>query len=151
MKVLAGLLFAALVAAAPAMAQETRLRSTRVSAPDVAKTAQFYQATFGLKEVRRIDRDGALFEVIMNYGATTEAAAASTATKLVVIKRAEGAPAPSVSNLIFGVKNLDDVIARSTKAGGTVSRPANTSATTGSKVAFVRDPAGNEIELIEEK
>lgn len=133
----------------PALAQETRLRSTRVSAVDVQKTATFYQTTFGLKDIRHVDRDGKIYEIIMNYGATVKEAEESKATKLVVILRGKDAPAPSVSNLIFEVKDLDAVIARATGAGGTVSRPVTKSATSGSRIAFVKDPSGNEIELIE--
>jgi predicted enzyme related to lactoylglutathione lyase len=150
-KVLASIALAALIAGGPAGAQESRLRSARVSAPDVAKTAAFYQSVFGLKEVRHIDRDGALFEVILNYGATVEAASASKLPKVVVILRAQGAPAPSVSNLVFGVSDLDAVMAKSVKAGGVISRPATKSATSGATIGFVKDPAGNEIELIEER
>ncbi len=106
---------------------------------------------FGLKEIRRIDRDGALFEIILNYGETVEAASASKLPKVVIILRAPAAPAPSVSNLIFGVSDLDAVMAKSVKAGGVVSRPATKSAASGSKIGFVKDPAGNEIELIEER
>mgnify|MGYP000535281252 CR=1 FL=1 len=40
-------LAAALMVATPALAQESRLRSARVSAPDVVKTATFYQSVFG--------------------------------------------------------------------------------------------------------
>jgi predicted enzyme related to lactoylglutathione lyase len=147
MKRLAFAMLAVCLAAAPAFAQETRLRSARVSAPDVIKTAAYYQAVFGLKEVRKVERDGAPFEVIMNYGKDTKEAEASKATKLVVILRAKDAAAPSVSNLVFEVKDLDGVIAKATKAGGTQSRSATKSAP--SRVAFVKDPAGNEIELIE--
>ena len=140
---------AVLAAAVPAFGQETRLRSARVSAPDVQKTATFYQVTFGLTEARHVDRDGKLFEVIMNYGGTAKEAEESKATKLVVILRMKDAPAPSVSNLVFEVKDLDAVIAKATSAGGALSRPASKSATSGSRVAFVKDPSGNEIELIE--
>jgi len=138
-----------MAASLPAFAQETRLRSARVSATDVPKTAAFYQATFGLKEVRKVDRDGKPFEIIMNYGATAKEAEESKATKLVVILRAKDAPAPSVSNLVFEVKDLDAVIAKAKSSGGTLSRPENKSSTSGSRVAFVKDPDGNEIELIQ--
>ena len=134
-----------------AEAQTTRIRSVRVAAPEVARTAGFYQAVFDLKVVRTIDRDGALYESILNYGATKEAAAANTAPKLVVILKKADAPEPSVSNLVFGVKDLDAILSKAKASGGTVSRPATTSAATGSRIAFIKDPAGNEIELIEEK
>ncbi len=139
-----------LVAAQSAFAQDARIRSVRVSAPDVAVTAKFYQDAFGLKEVRRIDRDGALFEIIMNYGETVEEASASKAPRLVIILAQPGAPAPSVSNLIFGVKDIEAVVARAEISGGALSRAVTTSAASGARYGFVKDPAGNEVELIQE-
>jgi predicted enzyme related to lactoylglutathione lyase len=149
-KRLTGAVIGLLLAAQPISAQEARLRSVRVSAPDVQRTATFYEQAFGLREARRIDRNGALFEIIMNYGATAEAADAATTPRVVVILRSVDAPAPSVSNLIFGVKNLDAQVAKAVAAGGVLSRPINKSSPAASRVAFVKDPAGNEIELIEE-
>lgn len=149
-KQLTGAVIGLLLAAQPIAAQEARLRSVRVSAPDVQRTAMFYEQAFGLREARRIDRNGALFEIIMNYGATAEAADAATTPRVVVILRSVDAPAPSVSNLIFGVKNLDAQVAKAVAAGGVLSRPINKSSPAASRVAFVKDPAGNEIELIEE-
>ena len=146
---IAGLVFA--LAAGSAVGQDSRIRSVRVSAPDVVKTATFYETVFGLKEARRIERDKAPYEIILNYGKDAAEAAAATSTKLVVILRDPKAPPPSVSNLIFGVKNLDAAVKSAVAAGGVQSRAASQSATTGSKVAFVKDPAGNEIELIGEK
>jgi predicted enzyme related to lactoylglutathione lyase len=150
MKKIAAAAVAALVLAMPAMAQETRLRSVRVSADDVAAVGKFYETTFGLRQVRTVERDKKLFEVILNYGDTAEAASASRSTRLVIILRQLDAPKPSVANLIFGVKDVDATIAKAVKAGGTLSRPVSTSATTGSRVGFIKDPAGNEIELIDE-
>lgn len=151
MKNVAFAILATLLVTAGASAQESRLRSARVSAPDVVKTAEFYQAVFGMREIRRVERDGAPFEIIMNYGADKAAAEASKAPKLVVILRDKAAPAPSVSNLVFGVKDIAAAVAAASKAGGVNSRPVTVSKTSGVKVGFVKDPAGNEIELIEEK
>jgi predicted enzyme related to lactoylglutathione lyase len=141
---------AALVLVLPSQAQETRIRSVRVSAEDVAGVAKFYEDAFGLRQVRAVQRDEKLFEIILNYGDSVEAAAASKSPRLVIILRQPNAPAPSVSNLIFGVKDVDATIDRVVKAGGKPSRPVTQSATTGARVGFVRDPAGNEIELIGE-
>lgn len=137
--------------AAPAFGQESsRVRAARVSATDVPKTAIFYQTVFGLKEVRVVERDGKPYESIMNYGATVEEATASKATKVVIILRAKDAPAPSVSNLIFEVTNMEATIAKAVKAGGSQSRPIAPSTTgPGARYAFIKDPAGNEIELIQ--
>ena len=133
-----------------ALAQETRLRSVRVSAPDVVTTAAFYETVFGLKEVRKEDRDGKPFEKILNY-AKDAAGNPAGPPNVVIILRAPGAPAPSVSNLVFGVKDVDKIVAKAQAAGGEQSRKTSTSAASGAKIGFVKDPAGNEIELIQEK
>jgi predicted enzyme related to lactoylglutathione lyase len=148
-RIVCAAMIGALVAGS-AYAQETRLRSTRVSAPDVVKTAAFYETVFGLKEVRKEDRDGKPFEKILNY-AQDSANNPSGAPNVVIILRAPDAPAPSVSNLVFGVKDVDKVVAKATAAGGAQSRKTNVSATSGAKIGFIKDPAGNEIELIQEK
>ena len=66
---------------------------------------------------------------------------------VVTILRTADAPAPSVSNLAFGVTDVDKVVAKAVASGGTKSRETNVSATSGAKVGFVKDPAGNEIHL----
>lgn len=147
-------MFAVVIATGSALvsnAQDSRLRSVRVSALDVVKTADFYEAVFGMHEVRRIDRNGAPFEVILNYGADQKAAEAATTPKLVVILRDAKAPPPSVSNLIFGVADVDRAVAAAVAAGGVNSRATTVSQTSGMKISFIKDPAGNEIELIQEK
>jgi predicted enzyme related to lactoylglutathione lyase len=144
-------LAAAVLLVSAGVSQEARIRSVRVSAPDVTRTAQFYETVFGLREARHVDRNGAPFEVILNYGKDAAAAEANTAPKLVVILRDPAAPPPSVSNLVFGVRDVEAIVARAMKAGGTQSRQTSVSQTSGSKVGFIKDPAGNEIELIQEK
>jgi len=136
--------------AAGAYAEGPRLRASRVAADNVVSVAQFYVSALGMKQTRIVERDGAPFEVLLNYGSTTEEAAASRQTKLVILLRKPGDPAPSLSNLVFGVPDVDSVVSRAVAAGGTISRPVTVSKTSGAKIAFVRDPAGNEIELIEE-
>ena len=131
-------------------AQTSRIRSVRVAAAEVAKTSGFYEAVFGLKVVRTIDRDGALYESILNYGATPKRPPRIPPRSLSSSSRRLARPilrSPTWSR----VKDLESILTKAKASGGTVSRPATTSAATGSRIAFVKDPAGNEIELIEEK
>lgn len=131
-------------------AEGPRMRAARISSDDVLVTARFYVSALGMTQTRVINRDGAPFEVFLNYGPTVEEATESRLPKLLILRRKPGDPAPSVSNLVFGVPDIEDAIRQSLSAGGVLSRPLTVSKTTGSRVAFVRDPAGNEIELIEE-
>ena len=123
------------------------LRSARVGAGDVAKTAEFYKAAFGMQEVQRYERPNFL-EIILNFGPTVEAAKAAATPKVVLISRPAGAAAEGVSNLIFNVGDMDAVLKRATAHGGSIERPPTRSATSGNTIAFVRDPSGNRIELI---
>jgi predicted enzyme related to lactoylglutathione lyase len=142
---------AVLLAAAPlaALGQgQVTVRSVRVGAADVFKTAAFYEAVFGLKEIRRVDRED-LKESILNFGKTTQEATANTGTKVVIISKPANAPADPVSHLIFQVSDVAAVVAKATANGGPVERQPSRSATSGSMVAFILDPAGNRIELIQ--
>ncbi len=142
---------AALLLAAPLAAfsqAPVAVRSVRVGAADVFKTAAFYETVFGLKEIRRVERPD-LQESILNFGKTTAEATANAGPKVVVISKPKGAGADPVSHLIFQVTNAADIVAKAKAAGGTVEREPTRSATSGSLVAFVVDPAGNRIELIQ--
>jgi predicted enzyme related to lactoylglutathione lyase len=157
--IIAGLLLAIALPASvgTAFAQEARLRAARVGGPDVAtieKMGTFYAQVLGLKEIRRETRadDKTFLEIIMNFGATKEAATAATSPKVVLITAAKGTQFPPlVSNMVFEVTDAAATAAKATAAGGTVSRAPVVSATSGSAVGFINDPAGNRIEIIQPK
>lgn len=139
---------AALLVSSAAHAQtKIAVRSVRLGAADVPRTAAFYQNVFGLKETQRIERPG-LFEVIMNFGDTVDQARASTAPKIVIINRPADAPADRVSHLILHCPDIQNDVDCVVPNGGSVERAPSKSATSGSTIAFVLDPAGNRIELI---
>jgi predicted enzyme related to lactoylglutathione lyase len=127
---------------------EIAVRSVRVGADDVWRTAAFYQNVFGLKEIQRIERPD-LKESIMNFGQTVDAARASKGVKVVVISRPAGTPKSAVSNIILHCSDMAAVLPKVTANGGTIERQPTRSATSGSLIAFVVDPAGNRIELIQ--
>ena len=137
-------------AVSPSFAEGPRLRAARVGATDVLATARFYVDALGMKQTRVIERDGAPFEVFLNYGETVEAAAETRMPKLLILLRKPGEGEPAVSNLVFGVPDMDVAVKQAIAAGGKVSRPTVRSKTSNARITFVRDPAGNEIELIEE-
>lgn len=127
---------------------EIAVRSVRVGADDVFKTAAFYQNVFGLKEITRVERPD-LKESIMNFGPSVEAARASKGVKVVIISRPPGTPKSATSNIILHCSDIASVIPKVVANGGTIERAPSKSATSGSTVAFVVDPAGNRIELIQ--
>jgi len=148
--VMAAAVMAAAVAAGAGFAAEpvVGVRSVRVGAVDVPKTAAFYQAVFGYKEVGRNERPG-LAEIILNVGATVEEAKASRATKIVIINQAADAKAP-VSNIVLRCTEIATIVARAKANGGTIEREPTKSATSTAVIAFIVDPAGNRIEVIQE-
>lgn len=137
---------ALMAAAAPAGADDIFVRSVRIAATDVPKAADFYKAAFGLHEVRRLEFP-ALMEIILNNGDTPEAAAKSTHAPIVIMTRPKDYDGGGLANVILSVSDMDAAIARAEAAGGTVFRkPAKLA--DGTQYAFIRDPEGNQVELL---
>ena len=136
-------------AASAALAQPyATLRSVRVGAVDVPKAAAFYRQVFGFQEISRVERTD-LTEIIMNLGKDVDQAKANTAPKLVVISRPAAQAPPTVSPLVFNTTDVAGIVARAPAAGGSIERQPTKSAASGSLIAFILDPAGNRIEVIQ--
>jgi predicted enzyme related to lactoylglutathione lyase len=140
-----------LAMATVATAQESgiKVRSVRVLAADPEAIATFYKKAFGMSETRRPANRPDFKEIAINSGATVEAARAAAATPLVITTRPKDAPAGAMASLILQVPNLDLAIEQVKTNGGTLMRPAGVSAE-GLHYAFVKDPDGNQIELVME-
>lgn len=138
----------ALTAATPALAADwVNVRNVRVAADDVAATADFYKAAFGMQEIQRYERPGFL-EIILNFGRNVDEAKAATSTRIALITRRADQKAEGVSNMVLNVGDMDAVVARVTARGGTIEKPPARSATSGNVIAMVRDPSGNRVELL---
>ena len=139
------------IAAATSMAAETetgiRVRSIRVLAADPEAVANFYEKAFGMSETRRAANSATFKEIIINSGATPEKAKAATSSPIVIATRPKDAPAGAMASLILEVPNLDKAIESAKASGGTLMRPAAKSGE-GLSYAFVKDPDGNQIELV---
>jgi predicted enzyme related to lactoylglutathione lyase len=140
---------ATLAAATGVRAQETgiQVRSIRVLATDPEAIATFYKKAFGMSETRRPANRPTFKEIVINSGTTVELAKKSTATPIVIATRAKDAPAGAMASLILGVPDLAKAIAAVTFNGGTLMRPPAKSEE-GLDYAFVKDPDGNQIELL---
>jgi predicted enzyme related to lactoylglutathione lyase len=143
---------AALVMAAgsvPAVAQESgiQLRSVRVLAADPEAAAAFYEKAFGMSETRRPGNTATFKEIVINSGSTPDVAKAATSTPLVIATRPRDAVAPAMPAVIFNVPDMDKAIAAVKAAGGAVVRPPTKSGE-GLTYSFVKDPEGNQIELV---
>ena len=122
------------------------LNAARVGGPDVAALAKFYQAAFGLKEVNRINLPGGEIEIMLNFGTSVEDAKANPAPQVVVMHRADALTDP-VPHLILNVASLETTGAAVTGAGGKIGKPVHFGPIT---LGVATDPAGNQIELIQQ-
>ena len=137
----------ALAAIATAQAQVS-LNSVRVLAKDSEALGRFYAAAFGLKETNRLQTQTGP-ELFLNFGATAEAARANSSPAVVIMQTPEGAAGDDVMHVIFTVADAAATVDAAKAAGGTVEREASQYGNSGIFIAFVVDPEGNHIELIQ--
>ncbi|MDZ4760404.1 MAG: VOC family protein [Alphaproteobacteria bacterium] len=145
---LAALALALAMTAAPALAQDSGIfvRSVRIGATDVEAVAKFYEKAFGMHEVRRLVFP-ALTEIIVNSGATKEDAAKNPHAPIVVMTRPKDLQVGVMAAVILNVSDMEKAIASVEAAGGTLFRkPAKLA--NGTEYAFVKDPEGNQVELL---
>lgn len=137
----------ALVAAmcSSAWAADISLGAARVAARDVPGIAKFYQAAFGMHEVSRL-KLGKGEDIFLNFGASAEAAKASSAPQFIVMQRDADTDADQVPHVIFYVSDVKAVSASIVAAGGKIGQPIPFN---GMQLAFGSDPAGNRFELIQ--
>lgn len=127
---------------------DVSFNSARVTAEDVLATGEFYKAAFGLKEVQHLNLPDGNVELMLNFGATDQAALANTNAQVVIMHRAPGAAADPVAHLIFNVTDMDSTVAAVEAAGGTMAREPFEFGDTGIWIGMVNDPAGNIVELL---
>jgi predicted enzyme related to lactoylglutathione lyase len=139
----------AIATATVASAQESgiRVRSIRVLAADVEAVATFYKKAFGMSETSRPVNSPTFKEIIINTGSTPEAARKATSTPIVIATRAkEGPPAGGLAAVILQVPDINKAIEAVKASGGSLMRPPSKFGNL--DVAFVKDPDGNQVELI---
>lgn len=147
-KVLKGFVGAgALLLAGSAVAGVT-LNAARVGGTDVPALAKFYEAAFGLKEVNRLQLPNAV-EIMMNFGATADAAKANAGAQVVIMHRDSNELKDPVPHLIFNVTDMKATVAAVKAAGGAVDAEPRPFGNSGMVIGFATDPAGNRIELIQ--
>lgn len=133
------------VAAAPA---GITLNGVRIGAKDVAAVARFYQTAFGMHEVQRIQTPQFL-EIMLDFGATAEAAKANTGADVVIMQRAADDGADTLAHVVFTVTDMDAVVKAVKAAGGRMEREPFVFGDTGIRIGMGIDPAGNHFELIQ--
>jgi predicted enzyme related to lactoylglutathione lyase len=146
-QVLMGTVVATMLAVGAAHAGVS-LMAARVVADDVPALAKFYQSAFGLKEVQRLEFPN-MIEIMLNFGDTADAAKASTATQVVIMKRGANDAKDAVPHLIFNVTDMAATVAAVKAAGGKMDGEPRPFGNTGILIGMGTDPAGNRIELIQ--
>ena len=141
---------ASLLAVAMATAQESgiRVRSVRVLAADPEAMAAFYKKSFGMSEIRRPANSATFREIVVNSGSTVEMAKLATSTPIVIATRPKDAPAGAMASLILQVPDIEKAIESAKANGATVLRPPSKSGDGVNYFAFIKDPDGNQIELV---
>lgn len=136
------------LATAMAAAQENGIRvwGIRVLATDPEAVATFYEKAFGMSETSRPVNTERFKEIMINSGSSAELAKAATGTPIVIATRPKGAPTSAMATLILDVPDVDKAVESVKSNGGTVVRPV--SKFENLRVAMVKDPDGNQIELV---
>ena len=128
------------------------LNGVRIGAKDVASTAAFYKAAFGMQEVQRIENPQGL-EVMLNFGATTAAANANRAKlgggDIVIMQRPADDGSDTMAHIVFTVTDIQAVAKAVKAAGGKLERDPFAYGNSGIWIGMGIDPAGNHFEMIQ--
>ena len=111
--------------------------------------AKFYQSAFGMQEFMRLDMPG-IKEIMLNFGSTVEEAKANPNPWIVIMGRASD-DVKEVPHLVLYVTDMKASVAAIKAAGGTVEGEPSAFGDAGMIVGFAVDPAGNRMELIQQK
>jgi len=119
---------------------------TKLVVGDLEAAADFYTSVCELTEMARVDAEieGRPISEIM-FNATGQGAATF------VLLTYNGEPTPKAGEVIIGfvTTDVDAFVSRVEAAGGKVAQQAVRQPEHGVKVAFVRDPEGHLIEVVE--
>ncbi|MGW9131907.1 VOC family protein [Streptomyces sp. NPDC055681] len=128
------------------MSNDARFHFTKILVTDPEAQFAFYSSVLGMAEkyrVRNGEGDNALEEIIM----TPAGGGDPTLVLLHYLNRPK--PTPGEAVLGFSVPDLEATVRQAVAAGGTVAVPPKAMPEFGISVAFVLDPEGHRLELIQ--
>ena len=137
---------AALLCAGSAHAQAA-LNGVRICAQDPVALAKFYEAAFGMSETVRLDSPAGA-EIILNFGATVDAAKANKGTPIVISHHDSDDPKDPTAHLIFNVPDIAATVAAIKAAGGSIVSEPRDIGYKGYVIGLAVDPIGNRIEVL---
>jgi predicted enzyme related to lactoylglutathione lyase len=126
------------------------LAAARIGAVDVEAAAKFYKSAFGMQEIMRLELSG-MKEIMLNFGDTVEAAKANPNPWIVIMNRTSNDIKDTVPHLVLYVTDMKATAAAVKAAKGTVDGEPRAFSDNGMIVGFAVDPAGNRMELIQQK
>lgn len=126
-----------------------RFLHTMLRVGDLDRSINFYTKAFGMHELRRRDvPDGKYTLAFVGYG-DEESNTAIELTYNYGVEKYE--PGTAFGHLAVGVPDVAGSCERAVEAGGVITRPAGPVKFGTTIIAFVRDPDGYLIELVERK
>jgi predicted enzyme related to lactoylglutathione lyase len=131
---------------------DVTLNGVRVGAKDVPAAAKFYQSAFVMQEVQRIQTPQ-MIEIMLNFGATADAAKANRALRggdIVIMQRASDDAKDELPHIVFNVTDMAGTVKALKAAGGKMEREPFEFGKSGILIGMASDPAGNQIELIQQ-
>jgi lactoylglutathione lyase len=125
----------------------SRYLHTMLRVGDLQRSIDFYTKGFGMQELRRRDvPDGKYTLAFVGYGEED----ANTVIELTYnygVEKYE--PGTAFGHLAIGVPDVAGACDKLAKAGGTITRPAGPVKFGTTVIAFVKDPDGYMIELVQ--
>jgi catechol 2,3-dioxygenase-like lactoylglutathione lyase family enzyme len=122
---------------------------TKIEVKDIAAAQAFYTAALGLEVVGRVnfgEGERLMHEVILALPGSRP-----PAPNLIIISYPNATcPTPGEATTGFMVADLDAALARATAAGATIDIPATDVPEHGLRLAFILDPLGHRIELLQQ-
>lgn len=119
---------------------------TKLIVGDLEAAADFYTSVCELTELARVDAEiegRPISEILFN------ATGKGAATLVLLTYNGQASPAAGEVILGFITKDIDAFVSRVVAAGGRVTQQVARQPQHGVKVAFVRDPEGHLIEVVE--
>ncbi len=125
----------------------SRFLHTMLRVGDLQRSVDFYCKAFGMKEIRRRDVPGGKYTLsFVGYGEEDDNTLIELTYNYGVEKYELGG---AFGHLAMGVPDVAAACEVAAKAGGTITRPAGPVQHGTTIIAFVKDPDGYSIELVQ--
>lgn len=124
-----------------------RFLHTMLRVGDLQRSVDFYSKAFGMKEIRRRDVPGGKYTLaFVGFGEEEDNTLIELTYNYGVEKYEMGG---AFGHLAVGVPDVAAACEQAAKAGGTITRPAGPVQHGTTIIAFVKDPDGYSIELVQ--